>query len=189
MNTKRIEKRLVLKANIKRKLNKLLISIIIFLIGMILVKKDPSLKVKIKDNLYEKHFPFIKIKKVYDKYFGKTILTKKKSNIKPVFQEQLSFQSKKKYNNGVELKVIKNYQVPIIESGIIVFIGEKEKYGTTAIVEQVDGIDTFYSNINIQNKKLYDYVEKGEIIGQTKNDKLYLIFQKDGKYLDYQKYI
>ena len=189
MNTKRIEKRLVLKDNVKRKINKLLVLIIIFLIGMILVKKDPSLKSKIKDNLYEKSIPFIKIKKIYDKYFGKSFLSKKKNQVKPVFQEQLSFQSKKKYNDGVELKVTKNYQVPIIENGIIVYIGEKEKYGTTAIVEQVDGIDTFYSNIIIQDKKLYDYVEKGEMIGETKDDKLYLVFQKDGKYLDYQKYI
>lgn len=189
MNTKRIEKRLVLKKSIKQKLNKLLISIIIFLIGMILIKKDPSLKSKVKENLYEKNIPFIKIKKVYNKFFGKSFLTNNKNNTKPVFQEQISFQSKKKYNDGVELKVIKNYQVPIIENGIIVFIGEKKNYGTTAIVEQVNGIDTFYCNINIQNKKLYDYVEKGEMIGQTKNDKLYLVFQKDGKYLDYQKYI
>ena len=79
--------------------------------------------------------------------------------------------------------------VPTIESGIVVFIGEKENLGTTVIIEQVDGIDTFYSNININNIKLYDYIEKGELLGETKGNDLYLFFQKNGEYLDYQKYI
>ena len=79
--------------------------------------------------------------------------------------------------------------VPTIESGIVVFIGEKEKIGKTIIIEQVNGIDTFYSNINFNNLKLYDYVEKGELLGEVKNNELYLTFQKDGKYLDYKKYV
>ena len=79
--------------------------------------------------------------------------------------------------------------VPAIESGIVVFIGEKEKIGNTIIIEQVNGIDTFYSNININNLKLYDYVEKGELLGEVKNNELFLSFQKNGKYLDYKKYV
>ena len=79
--------------------------------------------------------------------------------------------------------------VPAIESGIVVFIGEKEKIGNTIIIEQVNGIDTFYSNININNLKLYDYVEKGELLGEVKNNELFLTFQKNGKYLDYKKYV
>ena len=50
--------------------------------------------------------------------------------------------------------------VPVIESGVVVFIGEKEGYGNTIIVEQVNGVDVYYSNINPSNIKLYDYIEK-----------------------------
>ena len=187
---RRIEKKLVLKKSIKQKINKLLYTIIIFLIGMIATKNNPNLKETIKTNVYEKSFPFQKIKKQYEKYFGNILSVEK--NIKEtetVFNERLSYKKIEKYQNGAKLKVINNYMVPTIESGIVVFIGEKEKIGKTIIIEQVNGIDTFYSNINFNNLKLYDYVEKGELLGEVKNNELYLTFQKDGKYLDYKKYV
>ena len=79
--------------------------------------------------------------------------------------------------------------VPTLESGIVVFIGEKEGYGSTVIIEQVDGIDVWYSNIKANNIKMYDYIEKGSLIGEVKGKKLYMVFQKDGAFLDYKKYI
>ena len=42
-------------------------------------------------------------------------------------------------------------------NGIVIFIGEKEGYGNTVVVEQVDGIDVYYSNVSVSNIKLYDY--------------------------------
>ena len=101
----------------------------------------------------------------------------------------MSFQKINRYKDGVELIVNTNYLVPVIESGIVVYIGEKEDYGYTVIVEQVNGIDVFYSNINPIDIKIYDYVEKGTLLGETKNNNLYLVFQKNGAYLDYKKYI
>lgn len=50
--------------------------------------------------------------------------------------------------------------VPTLESGIVVYIGEKEDYGTTVIIDQIDGVEVYYSNITVENLKLYDYVEK-----------------------------
>ena len=59
----------------------------------------------------------------------------------------------------------------------------------TIIVEQVDGVDTYYINVNISNYKLYDYVEKGQVLGEVKSNELYLRFEKNGEQLDYKKYI
>ena len=39
------------------------------------------------------------------------------------------------------------------------------------------------------NLKLYDYIEKGELLGEAKDGKVYLVFSKEGKYLDYKNYI
>lgn len=187
---KRIEEKLVLKKSIKRIISKLMITIVIFLIGMITIKAKPTLKKEIKANIYEKNYKFTKTKKLYEKYFGNFLsLDKVIKEEQAVFSEQLAFEKKESYDKGVKLKVTRNYMVPTIESGIVVFIGEKENLGTTVIIEQVDGIDTFYSNININNIKLYDYIEKGELLGETKGNDLYLFFQKNGEYLDYQKYI
>ena len=189
-NNKVLKKKLMLKKKIKIVLNKILLTIIIFLIGMILLKKNPSLKVIITENLYEKSFRFTKTKQLYQKYFGNIFsIDKIITEETPVFNEKISYSSKSAYKDGVALSVTKNYMVPILESGIVVYIGEKEEYGQTIIIEQTNGIDVFYSNITTDNVKLYDYVEKGKLLGQTKSDKLYLVFQKDGVVLDYKEYI
>ena len=174
---------LVLRKEIKKELSKLLLSIIIFLIGMILVKT--GLKETIKTKLYEESLPFQKLKNTYNKYLGNII---KVEETKEVFNETLVFNNISKYKDGVKLSVSSNYMVPILESGVVVFIGEKENYKNTIIVEQVDGVDVFYGNIKTNNIKLYDYVEKGELLGEA-NKELYLVFQKDGEYLDYKEYI
>lgn len=186
---KTIKKKLVLKKEIKVFLNKLLISIIIFLTALISVKKTPTLKPVLKDKIYEDSFKFITIKNFYEKYFGDFLSNKVSKETTSVFNEKLSFQKINRYKDGVELIVNTNYLVPVIESGIVVYIGEKEDYGYTVIVEQVNGIDVFYSNINPIDIKIYDYVEKGTLLGETKNNNLYLVFQKNGEYLDYKKYI
>lgn len=180
-----MKQRLVLRKEIKKVLNKLLLSIIIFLIGMILVKTRPNLKETIKTKLYEESLPFQKLKNTYNKYLGKIIKVEKTT---PVFNESLSYNKITKYKDGVKLDVSDNYMVPILESGVVVFIGEKDNYKNTIIVEQIDGVDVFYGNIKTNNIKLYDYVEKGELLGEA-NKELYLVFQKDGAYLDYKEYI
>ena len=78
--------------------------------------------------------------------------------------------------------------VPVIESGIVVFIGDKDDYGKTVIIEQVDGVDTWYGNVDNINVSLYDYVSKGEFLAEA-NNSFYMVFQKDGKYLNYKDYI
>ena len=190
MREKRIKERLVLKKTIKKKLNQLQLIIIIVLIGMIITKKNPETKQKIKEVLHHSNITKIQLKNLYQKYFGSIfLLSEKPKEVKPVFQENTIFENKKKYKDGVEIKVKEKESIPAIESGIIVYIGEKEDYGHTIIVEQVDGIDTFYSNIELKDKKLYDYIEKGEILGEAKDNKIYLVFQKDGVFLEYEKYI
>ena len=79
--------------------------------------------------------------------------------------------------------------VPAIESGVVVFLGQKEEYGQTIIVEQINGVEVFYSNVEPVELKLYDYIEKGKLLGEVKGKKLYMVFSKDGKYLNYKDYI
>ena len=185
-----MKEKLVLKKSIRRALNNLLLTVIIFLGGMIFLKANPNQKELLEKKLYEESFPFQKVKLVYEKYFGKLLSGDKiLKEVEPVFSEKLAYSKKKSYENGVQLSVSKNYMVPALESGIIVFIGEKEKTGNTIIIEQIDGIDTYYGNISINNKKLYDYIEKGEYLGEVQDNKLYLAFQKKGEFQDYNKYI
>lgn len=190
MQRKTLKKKLVLKKNIRNFISRTLLAIIIFLLGLISIKQYPQIKQSIIENVYEKSFKFTKAKKLYQKYFGNIFSTDKLTpEEQPVFNETLNYTKQVAYKNGVELSVSKNYMVPILESGIVIYIGDKKDYGSTIIIEQTDGIDVSYSNINSSNIKLYDYVEKGHLLGDVKTDKLYLVFQKDGEYLDYKKYI
>ncbi len=191
MNTRKtVKKKLVLKKNVRNFITRALITVIIFLIGMILVKSDSSIKNGILKQVYDTNFKFTKIKSVYEKYFGNILSVDKLAiDEKQVFQESLSYQKANSYLDGVKLKVSENYMVPVLESGIVIFMGEKDGYGNTVVVEQVDGIDVYYSNISTDGIELYDYVEKGKLLGEAQDEKLYLVFQKDGSYLDYKEYI
>lgn len=190
MNEIKYRKKLVLKQSIKNILNRILITLLIVISTLIGIKKKPELKKYIIENVYQKSFKFTKVKSIYEKYFGSLLPVEKIiKEESPVFSEKLSYKNVNLYKDGVVLSVNNNYMVPAIESGIIVYIGEKEEYGTTIIVEQINGIEVYYSNITAEGLKLYDYIEKGSLIGEAKTDEIYLVFTKDGKYLDYKNYI
>mgnify|MGYP004573101929 FL=1 len=189
-NKKTVKKKLVLKKGIRSFINRLLIVTIIFLSCLILIKSNNSFKNNLIKYVYEDSFKFTKLKAIYEKYFGKILsIDKVAPKEEAVFNEKLEYTKANVYNDGAVLTVSDNYMVPTLESGIVVFIGEKEGYGSTVIIEQVDGIDVWYSNIKANNIKMYDYIEKGSLIGEVKGKKLYMVFQKDGAFLDYKKYI
>ena len=139
----------------------------------------------IKKYLLETNFEFSKINTLYNKYIGK--LTDENTEVVSGNQ-LLEYTSKEKYNDGVKLTLSENYNVNLLESGIVVYIGEKEGYGNTIIVQQSNGIDAWYGNIENVDVKIYDYIEKGTIIGNA-NKTLYLVFQKNGEILNYEDYI
>ena len=185
----RIQVKYVLKRKVKIFLSKALLTIILFLIGLIGIKKFPNQKEFLKHFIYEKNIPFLEVKEYYEKTFGKLLSFDKLEKTEAVFSEKLTYQSKETYQNGVKLKVSNHYMVPVLESGIIIYIGEKKDLGNTIIIEQVNGIDVYYSNVLLKNKKLYDYLEKGELLGEVEEDELYLAFQRKGEFLDYQNYL
>lgn len=188
MDTRRtVKKKLVLKKSVRSFITRVLITVIIFLVGMILVKSDSKVKNSILKQVYDTNFKFTKIKDVYQKYFGNILSVDQLAlDEKQVFQEKLTYQKANPYLDGVKLKVSDNYMVPVLESGIVIFMGEKEGYGNTVVIEQVDGVDVYYSNIQADGIQLYDYVEKGSLLGEAQDKKLYLVFQKDGSFLDYK---
>lgn len=172
-------------------INKFLFTILVTITTLIVLKTNSGLKTSFYKHVYEENISFAQINNTYQKYFGKQLpfTDLLKENTEAVFSEKLVYSSKKKFSDGVELEVTKNYLVPILESGMIVFIGEKEGYGNTVIVQQINGIDVWYSNINVQEINLYDYLEKGALLGESKDTKLYLVFKKDGTILNYEDYI
>lgn len=170
---------------------KFLVLIILTLIILITLKVNNKFKTYFYKNIYDNHFSFATINKYYQKIFGSPIPFKDlfKDNSEMVFSEKIKYSTVSKYYDGIALGVTKNLLVPILDTGMVVFVGEKENFGNTVIVEGVDGVDVWYGNLENINVKMYDYVEKGFALGNTSSDKLYLVFKKDGENYDYEKYL
>lgn len=169
-------------------ITRVLISVIIFLGLMILMSLSSDVKSFINNTVLKENISFTKISNMYNKYFGK-VLPIKESGLesKTVFNEKIKYNNLTNYKNGYELEVTDSYIVPIIKSGIVVFAGTKEDYGNTIIVQGSDEIDYWYGNLENVNVKLYDVVNAGELLGDVKGNKLYLVFQKNNEYLSYDE--
>lgn len=172
-------------------ITKLFILIILTLIVMIGLKKDLHFRSLFYKNVYETNFSFAMINSWYESKFGSPIpfLDYLNINVEPVFNEKLKYESVEDYLDGAKLKVQKKYLVPIKTTGLVIFAGEKEGYGNTVIIQQKDGIDVWYGNLEQINVNLYDYVKEGSLLGEVKEDFLYIVFKKDGNVLDYHEYL
>ena len=183
------------KANMKKtnKFSKFcsrtLICIILVLIGLIILKGSPNARTFIYKNVFQNNLKFAKINELYEKYFGSSLPLTGDNKTALVSSEKIEYENFEKYKDGVKLTVSENYTVPILNSGIVIFTGEKEGYGKTVIVQGPDEVEIWYSNLKDIKVSMYDYLKKGNIIGEAESKTLILVFTKDGKNLDYKKYI
>lgn len=175
---------------ISKFINKIFITIILTLTTLIVLKSNSKLKQEFYKQVYENNFSFAEVNNLYKKYFGSSIPFKDFfSSVKPVFDENLKYSEASKYMDGVKLTVSDKYLIPNQLSGLVVFIGDKKGYGNTVIIQQANGVDLWYGNVETVNVKLYDYVEQGTLIGNVKDTNLYLVYKKDGQILDYKDFI
>ena len=162
----------------------------LFLILATICKYNNDYRDIIYKKIYLDNFSFTQVKQFYSKYLGGvSFLDKYVLDTKPVFNENLTYYEKSRYYDGVKLKVDNNYLIPSIESGIVVFKGEKEHYGNVVIIQGMDGVDIWYGNISTSNINLYDYIEEGSFIGETIDETLYLVYSKGGNILNYEEYL
>ena len=165
---------------------KFFVVLLIFSLGTLLIKNDNNIKNKIYKKIYNNNLSFAYFKNSYNKYIGNIIPFKNIFVQRKVFSQKLQYKTLSKYNKGVKLTLSDNYPIPVLKGGIVIFNGRKD-YKNTIIIQQSDGIDVWYSNIANTNLKLYDYIEDDAIIGEAKNNKLYLTFYKDGIEIDYKE--
>ena len=169
---------------------KFIILIILTIATIFILKFNSEFKISFYKYVYEDNISFAKINNWYKSKFGSNLpFSDYFDETLPVFNEKLTFKETNVYKEGVELKVDTNYMVPAMVGGLVVFIGDKDEYKDTVIIQGQDGIDIWYSNVSVNNLNLYDYIEKGSLIGEVKGESLYLVFKKDGKVLDYKEYI
>ena len=160
-------------------ITKFLLAIIFLLCSVIYTNLSSDNKERYKNYVLNESIHFTKIESVYEKLFGRVL--PKDTGALPVSGGKLIYKSINKYNDGEVLEVNNKSIINTLMNGIVVYIGDKDTYGNTVIIQGVDGVDIWYGN-------LYDYIEKDMVIGNTLDDKLYLVMKKDDKYLTYEDY-
>lgn len=184
------EKTVVKKNRFRCFVNKILILIVLFLINLIAIKSSTSYSEFVYDKIYNSNFSFSSVKNFYNKYLGGVeVIDGIVNNTKSVFNETLTYNNESIYYDGVKLEVSSSYLVPVIEEGLVVFVGNKENYGDVIIIQGIDGVDIWYGNMANTSVKLYDYVEKGTLLGEVKDNILYLVYSKEDKFLNYSEYL
>lgn len=169
---------------------KSLIVVLLFLSSMIFIRQNDKNKKIFKEKVYNNSLSFAKIYNLYSKYLGDALPFKDtiKDDTKKVSNEKITYSSIKKVGDDYLLVVPSNYTLQSIKSGIVIEVKKDDKYKNIVKIQDKSGVNITYKNLNEVEIKLYDYVEKGEILGSA-SDKLYINFEKDGKYLSYEKYL
>lgn len=169
---------------------KTLIVVVMFLGSLIYIRQSDENKDNFKKFVYNNSLSFAKIYNLYNKYLGDVIPFKNayKDNTMVVSNEKMTYSNISKENNGFILDVSSEYAFSALRSGIVVEKKKNDTYGNMIKIQDKEGLNITYAMASEINVELYDYVEKGELLGKA-NKKLYLIFEKDGKYLSYEKYL
>lgn len=166
-------------------LNKILISIIFLLVCLITTNFSENFRSKFKEEVLENTISFTKFNRFYEKF-----MTKKDKEEDELVSSDVGIDSTsyEEYNGSYKFKVGVEAPVDIIASGIIVYIGDKDGYDNTVIVQGNDGVDIWYSNVYVTDYSLYDYVKRGKILGSSINEEIIVTFMKDGKKISYEEY-
>ena len=170
-------------------LSKLLVLTIFFLVFLILLKGNATFKSFVYKKVFQTNLNFPKINEIYQKFFGSSLPLKNEEKIKEVSTSKLEYKDISPYKDGAKLIVSKDYVIEAQESGLVIFNDNKEGYGKTVIIQKSDGVEVWYGNLQNTSVSIYDYVKKGDLLGQANGEEIYIVFVKEGKNLDYKKYL
>lgn len=165
------------KANniFKKILSKLFTIVIFTMIVITLSNTSPKFKSFIVDKVLNSTIDFSFVNKLSNKV---TNVFKTSNNTLPVVKEENN--RKEKYKDGIKYIVNKGASVNIKDSGIVTYIGNKDGYNNTVIIQQSNGYYAWYGNIK-EEVKLYDYIESGSKIGSSLTNEYYYVLLKDNK--------
>lgn len=156
---------------VKSVLNKLF-TISIFTMGVIILSNtNKTFKNFLINDVLNTTMDFSKVNTLLDR----TTNVFKSKETEQTFSENKDYEE---YLDGYKYYVNENDSVILKDSGIVTYIGQKDGYNNSIIIQQSNGFYALYGNIN-ENVKLYDYIENGEVIGLSNNDFYYYVLYKD----------
>ncbi|CAG9619493.1 M23 family metallopeptidase [Sutcliffiella rhizosphaerae] len=150
-------------------------------------------------NTMEESFQFTAFSNWYEGKFGKSLalLPLPPNNKKPLADEELVipasgkvFESFEANGQGVMVETVAYSKVEAMKSGRVTFVGKKPDIGKTVIVQHADATYSWYGQLENVDVKLYDFIETGDVIGQTtiledgSKGMFYFAIQKDNEFID-----
>ena len=161
------------KNEILKKILSKLFTIIIFIMLVVTISNySPGFKNVIIDDVLNSTYDFSKVNKLINNF---TTVFKNDNTTKVSFVENKTHE---KYLDGVKYIIGENEEIKLKSSGIVTYIGKKNGYNNTIIVQQSNGYYAWYGNVK-ENIKLYDYIEAGETIGTSSYEYYYALFKDD----------
>lgn len=157
----------------KNLLSRFLTIIVFTLLVIIISNNSPTFKSFIVDKVLNSTFDFSIVNKLIGNVTDIFNTKDNSLNVSKVYKDS------EKYKDGIKYILNGEENVYLTSSGIVTFIGEKEGYNNTIIVQQSNGYYAWYGNVK-ESVKLYDYVEKDTVIG-TATDEYYYVLLKDDK--------
>lgn len=171
-------------SNIAKGFTKILVCLVILFLTLIVTSLSSDAKKYFKKYVFENTFEFDKFNNWYTSLaggfsFGKTEV--------PVFGESIKYQKIEKHLEGDKLIISDDTVINALTGGVVVFIGEKEGYNETVIIQCNNGYDIWYGNLESTNVQMYDYISEGSLIGSASSE-VYLLITKDGQKVSYEEY-
>ena len=163
------------KRNLFQVLISKLFTVIIFtMIVIIISNNSPKFRDFLTNDVLNSTMDFSKI----NKFINRLTNVFENNEVLNVSKEVVS--DSEEYLDGVKYKVEKNSDIVLKDSGIVTYIGKKKGYNNTIIIQQSNGYYAWYGNIK-ENVKLYDFIEKGSVIGSSLSNEYYYALFKDDK--------
>lgn len=178
-------KKFKLNLNMKNTITKVLISVIFVFASLIYVKFSDENETLYKEYILTNSMSFMTINEIYENYFGD--ITPSINNEEFVFSDELVYTAIETVDDK-EIITLTSSVITSLCGGIVVYIGEKDDYGYTVIVQGNDSNNIWYGNLDNVSLSLYDYIEEGEIIGEAIDKTLYLTIKNGNEIISYENY-
>lgn len=157
---------------LKNILGKFFTVVIFTMIVLIISNFSPKFREFLIDDVLNKTMDFSRVNNLIDSFTS----VFKEEDIKPVIK--VENEKEEDYKDGKKIYMTSSDEVLLKDSGIVTFIGHKDGYENTIIIQQSNGYYAWYGNIK-ENVKLYDYIESGNVIGTSNNFYYYVLYKDD----------
>lgn len=149
----------------------------------------------------EQDFQFTAVANWYEEQFGEplALLPFTEQNTSTVVENELEYalpasgkilEDFGENGQKVTIETPKGTAVTAMSGGRVVFVGEKEEFGQTVVIQHSDESETWYGHLSEIDVSIYEYVDKGSSIGKATetsdglNGSFYFALKKDNAFVD-----